>query len=223
MKAEVVVFGSGSFADYVAYLFEHDSPYRMAAFCVDALSDADAPNAPGAAGRPPTVDLARLERDYPADRYAMFVAIESIGRRRRVFDLLRGKGYELASLVSSKALYWENLTVGDNVLVSEGSVIQPYVTIGDNSILNISTVGHHSRIGRDCSLSCCTLGGNVTVSDRVFIGLSTVVRHNTRVAPDSFIGMGAVINSDTTEGSVYSEKPTRKRRVSSYRFKNKYL
>lgn len=220
MKSKVVVCGIGSFAEYVAYLITHDSPYQVAAFCVEMESMS---NTAARDTQRPIVDFNNVDQQYPPTEYAMFVAIEANAPRRAVYEAAKAKGYELVSVVSSKAVHWDDLQVGDNVLVSEGCVLQSFVSVGSNTIINIANIGHHSRIGADCLLSCCTLGGNVTIADNVFVGMSTTIRHGTRIAADNIIGMGSVINRDTAEGEIYSEKPSKKRSVSSYRLKNRYL
>ena len=220
IKSKVVVFGIGKFAEYVSYVINQDSPHEVVAFCAEKdFRPADAVELSGL----PIVDFESIEQHYPPEECRMFIAIGSNAVLKMAFDMAKGKGYQFISYVSSKADSWDNLRLGDNVFVSEGSVAQPCVTIGDNTIIIISILGHHSNIGKDSLISCCTLGGNVTVGDNSFIGMTATVRHDTKVGADNIIGMGCIINQDTGDGEVYSEKPTKKRSVSSSRFKNKYL
>ena len=63
-------------------------------------------------------------------------------------------GYSLVSYVSSKAILWPNVEIGENCFVMEGSIIQPFARIGDDVTIGPGNrIGHHSVIGDHCFLA----------------------------------------------------------------------
>ena len=44
-------------------------------------------------------------------------------------------GYELISYVSSKAIVWPSAEIGDNCLIMEGNIIQPYARVGNDVVM----------------------------------------------------------------------------------------
>ncbi len=219
-KMKIVIFGIGKFAEYVSYVLSNDSPYEVAAFCVEAGFRPD--NVQDFQGLP-IVDFENLEKSFPPDEYRLFVAVGNNWARERIFKILKRKGYSFVSYLSSKAIVWEDLRYGKNVFISEDTGIQPFVSIGDNTILIGSKIGHHSKIGNNVLLSCCYLGGNVKIGDNSFLGLNSTVKQNVVIGRNNIIGMGSKIARNTDDDKVYSDKSTSERKVSSKHIKDSCL
>jgi sugar O-acyltransferase (sialic acid O-acetyltransferase NeuD family) len=133
-------------------------------------------------------------------------------------DECKGKGYELVSYVSSKALPFGELEVGENTFVFEANVIQPFVRIGRNVIIwSGNHIGHHSTIEDHCFIaSHAVISGNVTIGEESFVGVNATFRDGVKVAPRCVIGAGALIMKDTEEGAVYSVPGTAPRDLKSW-------
>lgn len=205
---QVVIFGAGATGRLARVYLTKDSPYQVAAFTVHAKYVDQ--------GRLLGLDVVpyeRLEHYYPPDQYAMFVAIgyEQVNRvRARVYDDCKSRGYELISYVSSRSVHCGEFELGQNCLILEGSVLQPFAKIGNNV-----TVGCHSHVGHDAEISDhCYLAagsvvpGHVRVGPYCFIGTNATIRNAITIAPDCVIGAGAVILRDTKPGEVYIGKST---------------
>ncbi len=87
------------------------------------------------------------ERFPPADHY-VFVAI-GYGKMNRLraekFAAVKTLGYECARYVSSKAFTWPGLTMGENAFIMEANVVQPFASIGANTIIwSGNHIGHHA-------------------------------------------------------------------------------
>jgi sugar O-acyltransferase (sialic acid O-acetyltransferase NeuD family) len=129
--------------------------------------------------------------------------------RMEKYTQAKAKGYELASYVSSRAVIWKGLSMGENCFIYENSVVGVFAQIGNNVILQPgSYIGHHSTIGDHCFVAShavvlgevqvgpfCVLGGNSTIIDRV------------TVAAECIIAAGVTITKDTVERGVYINKP----------------
>jgi sugar O-acyltransferase (sialic acid O-acetyltransferase NeuD family) len=217
--SDVVLFGTGDFAQVACEYLRQDSPHEVVAFTVNERY-VDETELLGL----PVVPFERLEELHPPSSCAMFVAVGFSGvnkTRRAMYDECRSKGYELISYVSSKAIHLGEVALGDNSFVFEANVIQPFVRIGSNVIIwSGNHIGHHSRIEDHCFIaSHAVISGNVTIGEESFVGVNATFRDGVTVAPRCLIGAGALIMKDTEEGGVYSVKGTEPRPMKSWDLK----
>ena len=213
----LVIFGARQIAEVCSFYFEHDSEYRVAAFTVDgAFLDADTFR-----DRPVVAFEEVAERFPPAD-HDLFVAV-SYAKMNRVraekVSAAKGLGYRLARYVSSKAITWPGLAIGENTFVMEANVIQPFATIGGDTILwSGNHIGHHARIGDHCFLaSHVVVSGGVEIGDHCFVGVNATLRDGVKIAPRCLIGAGALITKDTKADETYAATATAASAVPSSR------
>ena len=214
--SDVVIFGTGDFAQIACEYLRRDSEHEVVAFTVHEQYLAE----PRLLGLP-VIPFERLAQQYPPSRYAMFVAVGFSGvnrARRSMYDECRSQGYDLITYVNSKAIHWGELEIGDNCFIIEANVIQPFVRIGSNVIIwSGNHIGHHSRIDDHCFIaSHAVISGNVTIGEETFVGVNATFRDGVTVAPRCLIGAGALIMKDTAEGDVYSVRGTEARPVKSW-------
>lgn len=213
MKKALVIYGIGKFAEYAAYLFQNDTEYKLIGFCIEEeYFKKFKPEVPLGG-----YELLKFENlaEEVADKFDLFIAVGNNSIRERIFSAARKKGWSFANYISKKAVTWKNLEAGENVFVGEGSVIQPFVKIGDNSFIIGGRIGHHSLIGNHVLLSGSTIGGNSKVGDFSFLGLNSAVSQNVSVATANLIGMNVTIEKDTAPNAVYTHKGTVLRKIDS--------
>ena len=204
----VVIFGTGDFARVAFVYLSKDSVYEVAAFTVDEEYITE--------GKIHGLDVVPFEgivNTHPPERFAMFVAIgfRRVNKARaEVYDRCREKGYELISYISSKALQWGEIEVGDNCFIFENNVIQPFVKIGNDVIMwSGNHIGHHSSIGDHCFIaSHAVISGRVKIGPYCFIGVNATLSDGITVASECVIGAGAIILKDTKAQEVYAAKNT---------------
>ena len=204
-KEKVVIFGATEIAMMCHFYFTCDSPYEVVAFTLDSdfIKEETFCNLP-------VVPFEDIESLYAPEEYKMFVAI-FFGKvnktRAEKYFQAKAKGYELVSYVSTKAVTWPGLIVGDNCIVSEGSVVNPFVSIGNNVIIAGSSIGHHSIIDDHCFLAAqAVVLGNATIKPYCFVGSNATILQNVVLAGECIIGAGATITKSTREKSVYIDK-----------------
>jgi len=217
--SDVVVFGTGDFAQVACEYLRHDSAHEVVAFTVHERY-VERQELLGL----PVVPFEQMGDRHPPSACAMFVAIGFSGMnktRRAMYDECKAKGYELISYVSSKAIHLGEPELGDNCFVFEANVIQPFVRIGSNVIIwSGNHIGHHSRIGDHCFIaSHAVISGNVTIGEETFVGVNATFRDGVTVAPRCLIGADALIMKDTEEGGVYSVRGTEPRPTKSWDLK----
>jgi len=216
---KVIIFGVGKLADYVHFVLTNDSPYEVVAFCIEAEFMPEARTV----RELPIIDFEVLAALYPPDDYKIFIAVGNNNVRERIYHRVKDYGYSCITYISSKAAVWMDLTSGDNVFIGEGTIIQPFVSIGSNCFLFASRIAHHCKVGNNVMLSGCFVGGDSQVGDNSFMGLNSTVNQNIKVGKANIIGVGANIVNNTNDYEVYTNNSTVKRAVSSQRIKNEYL
>ena len=206
MGNRVVIFGTTEMAIMTHFYLTHDSPHEVVAFTVDR----DFIKEKTLCGLP-VVPFEDIESLYPPADHRMIVAI-MFGRLNKIrsekYSQAKAKGYELISYISSKAMTWPELELGDNSLILEGSAVGPFVKIGNNVIIGGSAIGHHTVIKDHCFLAAhAAILGCVTIEPYCFIGANSTIQQWSVIGKECIIGAGAIINKSTPERSVFINKP----------------
>jgi len=212
---KIILYGNGSVAAATHLFVTHDSPYEVVAFTVDreyikadTLLDL------------PVVPFDTVETIYPPDEYDMHIAVGYVQVNRIRADRYyqaKALGYQLVNYISSRALTWPGLVVGDNCKIGPNCTINPFASLGnDVRIGSGSNVGHHTVIKDHCSLaSNVTIAGNVTIEPYCLIGANATIRDRITIARECVIGAGAVILENTREREVYLGRPAELLPISS--------
>ena len=149
MNRPVVIFGTGELAQLAHFYFTHDSTRQVAGFAVDAQY-IDTQEYLGL----PLVPSESLEASFSPEVFDLFVAIgyKDLNRFRAEHCVaLMARGYRLASYISSRASIWPGLMIGDNCMIMEGNVIQPFTKIGHGVIMFCNNIiSHHAEVGDYC-------------------------------------------------------------------------
>lgn len=206
---KIVIYGNSPAAIQSHYDFTSDSPCEVAAFTVDRreLKETELLGLP-------VVPFEEVEALYPPADFGMFIAIyfNRVNQvRKKKYEDAKAKGYELASYVSSKAIVWPGLEVGDNCMICDGANIRPFTRIGnDTFIMPGAVVGHDAVVGDHCYLAIhAVLLAGSRVESNCVIGANSTILNGVTVAKECVISAGAVINKNTQEKGVYTlNEPT---------------
>lgn len=199
----IVILGTGELAQLAHYYFSHDAGRQVAGFTVDAKYATSAEYL-----GLPLVAYESLESCFPPERYELFVAIGytqlNAARAQRCADA-RARGYRLATYVSSRASVWPDLVIGDNCLIMEANVIQPFARLGNGVIMFCSSVvSHHVEIGDYCFIASeATLCGGSRIGPRSFIGANSTIREHLSIGQDCIVSAGSLILKDVADGSSH--------------------
>lgn len=218
----LIIFGLGKISDVAYHHFVRDNEYQVVAFTCDAewinIGTQDSKHF-----GLPVLPFEDIERHYPPESVAMFVAIgyhELNVVRARKCQEAKAKGYTLISYVSPRADHGPWLELGENCLILDGVGIQPGVKIGNNvSLWNNALIGHHSVIQDDCWVAAgATLGGGVTLGEKCFVGLNATVGGEVSIGANSFLGAATLIIKNAPPRSVFVAAGTEKFRLESDTF-----
>ncbi len=202
-REKAVIWGIGQIAEVVYYYLDTDSEYEVCAFCVDReyLEQKEFHGLP-------VVCFEELSELYPPSEYKMSIPISYVSMNRvRTEKYLEAKkkGYSFVTYISSKATYY-GTTVGENCIIMENNVIQPFSEIGDNVIMwSGNHLGHHSKIKDHCFItSHVVVSGSTTIGESSFLGVNATVRDNLNVGKFNLIGAGSLVLHDTEDYTVLS-------------------
>jgi sugar O-acyltransferase (sialic acid O-acetyltransferase NeuD family) len=206
--AKLVIFGTGTAAELAYTYFTRDSEHEVVGFTIDdTYRDRDHLSSL------PVCSFEEVEQRFPPEDHAFFVAVGYTRmneiRAERCRDA-KAKGYRLESYISSRSHYLSDAPPGENCFVFEGTIVQPYATIGRNvTMWSGSCVCHHSTVEDNVFIAPnATIAGFCRIGHNAFLGANSVVRDSVAVAPYSLVGAGALIKHDTVERGVYRPEAT---------------
>jgi sugar O-acyltransferase (sialic acid O-acetyltransferase NeuD family) len=204
---KVVIFGTSAAAVLSHFSLSNDSPYEVVAFTVDR-SYIKEEKLCGL----PVVPFEEIESTYPPEGCKMLVSIfaSRVNKTRaEKYEQAKTKGYKLINYISSKAITWPDLVVGDNCFIGEGCICRPFLKIGNNvMVLPGAFLGHDSVIKDHCFIAArAVLLGAVTVEPFSCIGANATILDGVTVARAGVIGAGSVIQENTQEKGVYKTNP----------------
>lgn len=207
---DVVIFGHGTFGSVAWYMLEHDSPHRVVGFTADRAFCLT-----HRVHGLPVIPFDGLEPEFPAAQVGLLIAIGGGDVNRvRSQRYLEGKarGYDFASYVSSRALVWPDLQIGEGCMIFDGAKVNPFATIGKNCLVGSGAhVSHHAHVGDHCYLAPhAVAAGRVSIGQRCFLGVNSTVRDGVKVAARCLVAAGAVVTADTTENGVYMGVPAKR-------------
>lgn len=203
----LIIFGTGEFAQIAHDYFNKDSNFEVIAFTIEKeYMDQNILNGL------PVIPFEEIESHYTSDSHYIFVAItyNKLNQlRKRFYQKSKEKGYKIASYVSSRAYIGPNVEFGENCFVFENSVIQYNTKIGNNVIMwSGGYIGDHATIKDNCFLAACSVVAcHSHVGKNCFLGLNCTVVDHKKLAKNTIIGAGAVLIGNTEEGTAYAGNP----------------
>lgn len=118
---------------------------------------------------------------------------------------MREKGYTFVNVIHPSAILADDVVLDEGVQVMAGSIIQPGVHIGQDTIINTGTcIDHDCDIGKNVHLAPgVILSGSVKIGDGVHIGTGTSVIQRKRIGSGTVIAAASVIYHDIPENVTY--------------------
>lgn len=147
---------------------------------------------------------------YSVPLLPVFIGIGDNIVRKKVFDLLLQNNCNLSiNLIHNKSIVASSSSIGLNILVAAGAIINSFTKIGNCCILNTgSIIEHECKIGDFVHVAPgAVLAGNVSVGDRTFIGANSVVKQGVKIGKDVTVGAGTVVLFDIPDNATVVGNP----------------
>lgn len=131
--------------------------------------------------------------------------------RLRLAEVVRSKGFRLATAVHPRAVVARDVALGDGTVVAAGAVVNPGAKVGRCVIVNTSaSVDHHCDI-HDGAHLCpgVHVGGWSTVGRAAWVGIGATVSDRVRIGEGAVVGAGSVVVRDVPARVVAFGVPAR--------------
>ncbi len=198
---KLLIFGNSDMARMAHFYFDNDSSYEVVAFTIDEayINSATFCNLP-------LVPFHKIKILYPNTDFECFVAVGykqmNLIRERFYLKVLEC-GYKTPSYISSKATILTS-DIGDNCFIFEDNTLQPFVKIGNNTILwSGNHIGHDSVIEDNCFISShVVISGHCSVGKNCFVGVNSTIANNVKISDFCYLSMSAIVAKDLPKFSL---------------------
>lgn len=139
-------------------------------------------------------DLPRLGpiSDYapaPGDRFV--VAVGKPSSKRRLVEMLSGRGAQFATLIHPTAVVTRSATLGEGVIMTPFTMANPSAVLERFvTLISFSGLGHDARAGE-----FTTISSHVDVTGFAELGRDVFVASGARILPGVKVGDGATIGA----------------------------
>lgn len=199
---KIILFGTGDLAQIANFYFTRDTDYEVMAFTVDRayLKEKELMGLP-------VIPFDEAKEKYPPDTHEIHVCLiyNNLNRVRSAKCAhAKTMGYRLASYVSPHAFIDSTVRLGKHAFIFEDNTIQPFVEIGENTILwSGNHIGHHSKIANNVFISShVVVSGHCSIGDNCFLGVNSTLINGISVGKESWISHGSVISGNVPEHSM---------------------
>jgi sugar O-acyltransferase (sialic acid O-acetyltransferase NeuD family) len=203
-KNEIIIFGTGEFAQEIFLYLEKFSEFKVVAFTIhkEFIKEEKL-------YEKPIIPFEEIENNYSPNEVSMIICIgfsKMNKKREKIFLEVKNKNYKLENFIHPSNYVWDELEIGENCIILENNVIRPHVKIGNDVIIeNNNVISHHCIIKDHCYITSQTIiAGHVTIESNCFLGINCTIRNRIKIEKESLIGAGAVILKNTKEKEVYS-------------------
>ena len=208
MKKPTVLVGNGKYASAIYHYLTHDSDIEVGAFTVDKqyIDTTIKHNLP-------VVAFETVEQSYPPDQFRMLVALgfkQQNQLRYQHYLEAKQKGYQFVSYIASSASVW-NAEIGENCIILDQVVMQPFVTVGTNTIISSNAfIGHHTNVGNNCFIAGqASIAGCVTINENTIIGMNSSVKEGLVIGKSCTVGSSAAVVSNIDDGQTVVGVPAK--------------
>lgn len=200
----LVIYGNGQLAELALARVRQHTDQQVAGFTVDrACLRADRLH------DLPVVPFDEVAERWPPGKHAMLVAVghAAVNRiRAERYARAKAMGYRFINLISPLASIGPGVELGENCIVEDHCVVQPYCRLGNNVTLGSACIlSHHVEVGDHCYLAVrVTVAGNVRIGDYAFLGAGVTVRDRVSIGESAYLGAGVVLLADARPRAVYA-------------------
>jgi len=216
---KVIIFGVGNFAKLV-HSYLKNSSHEVVGFTVNnhMLKETNFLNLP-------VTPFENINKIFPPKDFCLFIAMGHTNmnkNRAKIFNECKKLGYELLTYIHPTSTIGEDVIIGENCLILENNVIQPFVTIGDDVIIwSNNVISHDVVIKEHCFIiHQVVISGYVTIESYCIIAANSTITNRITIARECIIGMGTLIMKNTVEKGVYAIGSSQRLPITSDKIKD---
>lgn len=144
-------------------------------------------------------------------KFIIGIGYKSLRTRKRVFEQLKEKGFELINYIHPEAKI-EGEIIGEGNIILSNVVVEPFAKINNNNIIwSNNLICHDAEIGNHNFIAAGSLiGGFSQVLDNNFIGFNSTVIQNITIHKEVLIGAKSLVISSPQNGHIYFGAPAKR-------------
>ncbi len=156
----------------------------------------------------PVLPLSRLD----PSRWEAVIAIGNPQARRAIRSALP-RETSFPTFIHPSVLRSSSVEIGAGTVICAGSILTCNIHIDEQVHLNLATtVGHDTRLHPFVTTApAVNISGGCDIGQLCYIGTNACLREGLTIAPETVIGMGAVVVSHLREPGVYMGSPAKRR------------
>ena len=140
--------------------------------------------------------------EIKGDEY-FIVGISNIDFRKRMIEVITGKGGRLITFIHPSVIIAETAVLGSGNVIYPFCIIGPNTVIGDNNLVTAySFISHDCRIGHGNFFSTAGLSGSVTVGDENYFGIRSTVLPGVMIGNKNTIQAGMTVDKNISDDSL---------------------
>ena len=140
----------------------------------------------------------------------VYAGLPVMRKRRALIEMYEQAGAQFATIIAPTAIVTPHCRIAEGSAVLHGAIITR-ATIGRNVIINTGAIVEHDCVIGDNSFigPGVVMGGGVEIGDDCFIGLGAKLKNNIKIASGVSVAMGAVVTRDLLQPGIYHGTPLR--------------
>jgi acetyltransferase EpsM len=153
-------------------------------------------------------------------RYKNYSCVIAVGQgniRKKIFNETKKLKIKIQweKIISKDSIISSNTKIGEGSVVVSGSIIDIGTKIGKHCLINTGSYINHDNIFKDFS-GCgprTTTGGNVTLGEKSYIGIGSVIKNNIIIEENTIIGASSLVLKNCKKNNIYFGHPAKKIRI----------
>lgn len=209
MRSKIVIVGGGEFAHLIIDIIKKLDKYEILGY-TDLVDKGTILGIKYLGTDEVLKEIRNEHKDCNAVVAVGLIKISYV--RNRVYEMLKGLGFGLPSIISKNAILQEGVTIGDGTCVLDNALINAGTEIGKCCIIGPGAiVEHHCTVGDFVTFATGSIfAAGSTIGDNSILSIGAIVVSHKNICSNCFIGAGSVaINHISTEGTYYGV-PARK-------------
>ena len=120
-------------------------------------------------------------------------------------------------IISKDAIISADTKIGEGSVIISGSIINVGTKIGNHCLINTgSSIDHDNNFKNFSGCGPRTItGGNVSVGEKSYIGLGSVIKNNVKIHNNTVIGASSLVIRNCKNNSIYFGRPAKRIRTKS--------
>jgi acetyltransferase EpsM len=190
-RQNLIIMGSGSFAQEVAQVAEETGKFNLIGFLDDRPEIENRKQLLGL----PVFNLKEASMFDPLPR---LICALGTTHRKSFVETMAAKGFPFATIIHPGAEISSKSSIEEGAIINPGSIIASHTHIGYHVIVNRgSLIGHHTTIGNYCTISPGTnIAASVVIGERTYLGIGSIVLDHLSIGHQVVVGAGALVTNN---------------------------